>query len=164
MLGINLLFVGFVLLLNGISYLIEVDDNVKGLVNALIGVVVAINAIFEVSQGIFASAAGMWIFALNYFIVAAHIFFGSKNWKILGIYGLFVAIVCMVFIVDSVLAGAWVLVYLWAMWGILWIQGFFSIVCGSKLADKYTPHVLIINGIASCLVPGLLVLLEIMTL
>ena len=164
MLGINLLFAGFALTLNGISYLTKVDDRVKGAANALVGLIIAINAIFQtaaayghVTHGF---AAAMWLFALNYFIIAAHIFFKADNWKVFGLYGLFASIVAFVFAGDTLInSGPWEMIYMWAMWGILWAQGFVSILCGSKTADRLTPHVLILNGIASTFVPGFLILL-----
>ena len=166
MLGINLLFAGFALTLNGVSYITKVDDRVKGAANALVGLIIAINAVFQVASATdhitHGFAAAMWLFALNYFIIAAHIFFKADNWKVFGLYGLFASIVSFVFMGDTLVSGGpWEMVYMWAMWGILWVQGFLSILVGSKAIDKLTPHVLILNGIASTFIPGFLILLGI---
>jgi len=166
MLGINLLFAGFALTLNGVSYLTKVDDKVKGAANALVGLIIAINATFQVSAATdhitHGFAAAMWLFALNYFIIAAHIFFKADNWKVFGLYSLFAAIVSLVFAGDTLVSsGPWEMIYLWGMWGLLWVQSFVSILCGSKAVDKLSPHVLILNGIASTFVPGFLILLGI---
>jgi len=166
LLGVNLVFAGFALTLNGVSYLTAMDEKAKAVVNTLVGVIIAINAIFQTSQAYsyttFGFSAAMWLFALNYFVIAAHIFIKSENWKVFGMYGLFAAVVSFTFAVESVVVGApWVMVYLWGMWGILWLQSFISIMLGSKAIGKLTPHILILNGIASTFVPGFLILMGI---
>jgi len=164
MLGVNLVFAGFALTLNGVSYLTEVDNKAKGMVNLLVGIIIGFNAVLQVVNATdhvgFAIAAAMWLFAANYFVIAAHIYLNSVNWKVFGLYGLFASIVSVIFAVETIVVGApIVLAYLWGMWAILWAQGFFAILVGSKRIDKLTPHVLILNGIASTFIPGILILL-----
>ena len=164
MLGVNLLFAGFALTLNGISYLMAVDNKVKGVANVLVGAIIAINAIFNTARAAdhitFGFSAAMWLFALNYFIIAAHIFLKSENWKIFGLYGLFASLVSFTFAAEAVMTSApGVMVYLWIMWGLLWAQSFFAIMLESKAIAKFTPHILILNGVASTFVPGFLILL-----
>jgi len=164
MLGVNLIFAGFALTLNGVSYLTTMDEKAKAAANILVGLIIGINAVFQTSQAYsyttFGFAAAMWLFALNYLVIAAHIFLKSENWKVFGMYGLFAAVVSFTFAVEAIVVGApWVMVYLWGMWGILWAQSFFSIMLGSKAIGKLTPHILILNGIASTFVPGFLILL-----
>ena len=164
MLGVNLLFAGFALTLNGVSYLTAVDDKAKGIVNILVGLVIGINAVFQTAQATchvtFGFSAAMWLFALNYLIIAAHIFFKSENWKVFGMYGLFASLVSFTFALEAIFTNTpWVMVYLWCMWGILWSQSFFAIMLGNKTIDKLTPHILILNGIASTFIPGFLILL-----
>jgi hypothetical protein len=162
MLGVNLLFAGFALTLNGTSYFMPVDNKVKGTANILVGIVIAVNAVFQTAQATdhitFGFSAAMWLFALNYFIIAAHIFFKSENWKAFGLYGLFASIVSFTFAGQAIITSApRELVYM--MWGVLWAQGCLSILFGVKAIDKITPHTLILNGIASTFVPGLLILM-----
>jgi len=164
MLGVNLVFAGFALSLNGISYLTEVDNRVKGMANVFVGIVIAINAVFQTSMATdhvtYGFSAAMWLFAINYFVIAAHIFFKAENWKVFGFYGLFASIVSLVFAGDTILGGGpWEMIYMWLMWAALWAQGFFAIMLGIKAVDKFTPHILILNGIASTFVPGFLILL-----
>ncbi|MCL2456849.1 MAG: AmiS/UreI family transporter [Defluviitaleaceae bacterium] len=180
MLGINLLFAGFALTLNGLSYLTPVDNKVKAFANILVGIVIAINAIFQVAFATtfveFGFSAAMWMFALNYILIAAHIFFKSDNWKVFGIYSLFAMIVSFTFAGEAIYAVAappmyqgasgvvvlgapWEMVYLWTMWAILWAQSFVSIMFAKT--ENLTPYVLILNGVASTFIPGLLILLGI---
>jgi len=164
MLGVNLLFAGFALTLNGISYLTEVDNKVKGVANILVGAVIAINAVFQTAQAAnytaYGFSAAMWLFALNYFVIAAHILLKSNNWKVFGLYGLFASLVSFTFAAEAIVNGApWVLVYLWGMWGILWTQSFLACLLGIKPVDKLSPYILIINGVGSTFIPGFLILL-----
>ena len=166
MLGVNLLFAGFALTLNGASYLTAIDNKAKAMVNALVGVIIGINAVFQTANAschvTFGFSAAMWLFALNYFIIAAHIFLNSEDWKTFGLYGLFASIVSFTFAIEAIYTNApWVMVYLWGMWGILWAQSFFAIIVKNKLVDKHTPHILILNGISSTFIPGFLILLGI---
>jgi len=164
LLGVNLLFAGFALTLNGISYYMAVDNKVKGMANVLVGLIISINAVFQTSAAAdhvaFGYSAAMWLFALNYFIIAAHIFFGSENWKAFGLYGLFASLVSFTFMGEAIVTGApWEMIYMWGMWGVLWAQSFFASMLGVKAIDKFTPHILIVNGVASTFVPGFLILL-----
>jgi hypothetical protein len=166
MLGVNLLFAGFALTLNGVSYLTSVDNKAKGMANLLVGIVIGVNAIFQTFSATdhvtYGFAAAMWLFALNYFIIGAHTLFESTNWKVFGIYSLFASMVSLVFMIEAiVVSGLVVFIYLWAMWCILWLQSFLAIVLGNKTIDKFTPHVLILNGIGSTFIPGFLMLLGI---
>jgi len=167
MLGINLMFAGFALTLNGVSYFMTLDNKVKALTNILIGFVIGTNAIFQTAQAdshvTFGFAAAMWLFSLNYFIIAAHIFFKSENWKVFGLYALFAAFVSFTFAGDTIVGlkhGAPpVMVFLWLMWAILWTQTFLALLFGIKSVDKFSPHILILNGVVSTFVPGMLILL-----
>jgi hypothetical protein len=166
MLGVNLLFAGFVLTLNGFSYIKPVDERAKGMANAFVGIIIAINAVFQTAQATsftaFGFSAAMWLFSLNYLIIAAHIFLKCENWKVFGLYGLFASIVSFVFAGEAFILNApWELRYMWCMWGVLWAQTFLSILMEIKSVDKFTPHILILNGITSTFIPGFLILLGI---
>jgi len=165
-LGVNLVFAGFALVLNGVSYLMPVDNKVKSVVNLLVGLIIALNAVIQTTLASdhisFGFAAAMWMFALNYFIIAAHIFFNSENWKTFGLFSLFASIVSLTFAGDILFnGGPAVMVYLWVMWACLWLQSFGALLLDNKAIDKLSPYILILNGVASTFVPGLLILLGI---
>jgi len=172
MLGVNLLFAGFALTLNGISYFTAVDNRIKAIANILVGIVIGTNAIIQTSGAAelgffweFGFAAAMWLFSLNYFIIAAHILLKADNWKIFGIFSGFATLVSLIFMGETIwlvlndAEGIAVMIYLWAMWMVLWLQSFLAIFVPS--IDKYSPHTLIANGIASTFIPGALILLGI---
>lgn len=166
LLGVNLVFAGFVLTLNGLSYKIEVDSKTKGAANLLVGIVIAINAILQTvianSYFEFGFAAAIWLFSLNYLMIAFHIFYQSENWQVFGIYSLFAAVFSIIFAINNlVYNGPWELVYMWIMWAILWGQSFVAITLKCHKADKLSGAVLVINGIMSTFIPGVLILLGI---
>lgn len=166
MLGVNLLFAGFALTLNGISYKTAVDDRAKGVANILVGLIIAINAVFQTAQATnhveFGFAAAMWLFAVNYFIITAHIFFKSVNWKVFGVFSMFASLVSFIFAGDTIVSsGPWEMIYMWCMWGVLWAHNFLANLLCIQAVDKFSPHILILNGIASTFIPGFLILLGI---
>ena len=69
MLGVNLLFAGFALTLNGMSCLTRVDNKARAIANILVGIVIGINAVFQTAQAdchiTFGFSAAMWLFALS---------------------------------------------------------------------------------------------------
>ena len=122
MLGINLLFAGFILILNGIGGLRELNPKMHGVANILVGMVVGIDAIFQTSHSKgtidFGHVAVMWIFSLNYILIAAHSFISPPDWLILGVYEIFASLVCAAFAYQSWKQHNGVLLYLWVMWGL----------------------------------------------
>lgn len=158
------MFAGFALSLNGVSYLTKIDDRVKAIANILVGIVIGINAVFQTAAAdsyiTFGFSAAMWLFSLNYLIIAAHILLKAGDYKVFGLYSLFAFIVSAVFAGDTVVNdGPAVMVFLWGMWAVLWLQSFVSIMLGVKAVDKLTPHILILNGVVGTFVPGFLILL-----
>jgi hypothetical protein len=45
------------------------------------------------------------------------------------------------------------------MWALLWAQAFLALVLKLDVIDRFTPHILILNGITSTFVPGILILM-----
>jgi acid-activated urea channel len=145
--------------------LTKIDEKLKLSANLLVGFIVAVDSIIQTiigkNGGSYGQAAAMWVFAMNYFIIAAHTHFKPNDWKVFGLYELFAATFCFV--------SAWkiystehnlILVTLWLLWGLLWGQGFASKLLVRKL-EKLTPYFLIFSGIFSTFIPGLLMMLEI---
>ena len=175
MLAVNIVFAGLVLALNGYALLPKsnVDKRVQGTVNAVVGALIAINATITVFRAghregyEFAHAAGGWLFTINYFIIAAHIFFKSESWKGFGFFSLFATIFSLIFAVDAIVNYFhWIFIYMWFMWALLWFQSFLAMGInykeGCKFAafiGKLSAPILIINGIASTFIPGILMLL-----
>ena len=164
MLGINLLFAGFALSLNGASYFVKIDRKMIGFANLVVGLIIALNSIIGVVQasGIadYSNAAGGFLFAVNYILIfVSHI--KEDNFKMFGFFELFATIVSIIYAVSTALSGVYILTYLWAMWALLWLEGFLDSFCGVKGMNKVSPIILIANGVLSTFVPGVLILLGI---
>jgi hypothetical protein len=156
------MFAGFALTLNGLSYVIKMDEKVRAVANILVGIVIGTNAIFQTTQAAsqveFGFSAIMWMFALNYFIISPDLLFKIDRQSFFGVYSLFATAVSVAFFLDS-LGGYWEMIVLWAMWTILWLQSTLAILFGIKSIDKLSPHILIFNGVVSTFIPGMAILL-----
>ena len=173
MLAINIIFAGFVLTLNGISFFekAKIDQKVKGAANALVGVLIAINAVLQTISATtfyeFGFAAAMWLFAANYLILAFYIFLKAENYGTFGVFSAFATIVSLIFAIEQIITlasayGHWmngIFIFLWGMWALLWLQSFLSTFFNNKFINKLTPYILIANGVLSTFVPGMLMVL-----
>ena len=164
MLGINLLFAGFALSLNGLSYYVKMDRKMIAFANLLVGAIIFINSIIGVFEATsiadYSNSAGGFLFAVNYLLIfISHI--KEDTFKLFGFYELFASIVSAIYVISTAISGIYILTYLWAMWAVLWFEGFLDSFCNVKTMSKISPIILIANGILSTFVPGILILLGI---
>lgn len=163
MLGINLAFAGFVLILNGISYWQELDRKVIGGVNLVVAGIIGVNSIIGVAtaEGIvdYANSAGGFLFAFNYLLIGIERLLGS-NFAVFGWFQLYASLFSLAFGINCIVAGAMIMAYLWLMWFVLWLVGFMATYISHEL-DRICPYVLIANGLLSTGIPGILMLLQI---
>ena len=156
MLGVALLFIGAVLVVNGLSLMGRIEPRDTVALNLLVGLL----ALFTNLPGLvggasphdyFTSAGGL-LFAFTYLYAAATNWFGLKG-QGLGWYSLFVAVSALVY------AGAqtdWRMALLWLLWSSLWLLFFVAMGLGHRL--RLLPHYTIACGIGTCWAPGLLML------
>ena len=165
MLGVVLLYVGIVLINNGIARLTDVDNksasvmNVfTGLLSIVINIITILHGDFETidSIGDFYSAATGLLFGFTYLYVAANSIFNLDG-RLYGWYSLFVAIntVPAAWIEFSV-NGDWRMAVIWILWGILWLTGFIENVLKKEL--KFVPYLAVFEGIVTAWIPGFLIL------
>ena len=168
MLGTILLYVGMVLMSNGLFLLQKIDDKSNVVMNLFTGGLSLILNIIAIGYGachnkdaawFYASATGL-LFAFTYLYVAINSIFDLDN-RLYGWYSLFVAI-------NSVPAGLycfvgyggnWLYGLIWWAWGILWLTGF--IECNMKVnLGKFVGVLGIIEGIVTAWIPGFLMLID----
>ena len=165
MLGVVLLYVGIVLINNGIARITDVDAksasvmNVfTGLLSIVINIITIIHGDFETidSIGDFYSAATGLLFGFTYLYVAANSIFNLDG-RLYGWYSLFVAIntIPAAWIEYSV-NGDWRMAVIWILWGILWLTGFIENVLKKEL--KFVPYLAVFEGIVTAWIPGFLIL------
>jgi acid-activated urea channel len=165
MLGVVLLYVGIVLINNGIARITDVDAksasvmNVfTGLLSIIINIITIVHGDFESidSIGDFYSAATGLLFGFTYLFVAANSIFNLDN-RLYGWYSLFVAINTIPAAYISFAGdGDWKMAVIWILWGILWLTGFIENVLKKEL--KFVPYLAVFEGIVTAWIPGFLIL------
>ena len=165
MLGVVLLYVGIVLINNGIARLTDVDNKSASVMNFFVGalsiiinIITIVHGDFESidSIGDFYSAATGLLFGFTYLYVAANSIFNLDG-RLYGWYSLFVAIntIPAAWIEYSV-NGDWRMAVIWILWGILWLTGFIENVLKKEL--KFVPYLAVFEGIVTAWIPGFLIL------
>ena len=165
MLGVVLLYVGIVLINNGVARLTDVDAksasvmNVfTGLLSIIINIITIVHGDFESidSIGDFYSAATGLLFGFTYLYVAANSIFNLDG-RLYGWYSLFVAINTIPAAwIEFTVNGDWRMAVIWILWGILWLTGFIENVLKKEL--KFVPYLAVFEGIVTAWIPGFLIL------
>ncbi|MDO5520698.1 MAG: AmiS/UreI family transporter [bacterium] len=165
MLSVALLFVGIVLINNGVCNLTKVDRNATAIMNFFNGGLSVYINFVNLAQGNYYAAGTGLLFGFTYlFIAIDSVFkldtrpfawfctFVAINAVVFGTLEGFIGIPSLGIVPDIRWAGIW---YLWAL---LWITGFFEDILGIKLG-KFTPYLQIFDGVVTAWVPGLLMLI-----
>lgn len=168
MLGIILLYVGMVLISNGLYRLYEQDDKSMVVMNYFtggLGLLLNLGSILigvatnQSNEWFYSSATGL-LFAFTYLYTAINSTF-NLNQRLYGWYSLFVAInaipaglLCFNGIGGNVIYGL-----IWWLWGVLWFTGFIENVLGKNLG-KSVGYLSIFEGIITAWIPGMLMLLS----
>ena len=164
MLGVCLLFVGIVLINNGICNLCNVDGKAAAVMNIFTGgLSVFINFVNLVQGNYYAAGTGL-LFGFTYLFVAVNNIFGlssipfawfstfvAVNAVICGTLEGFAGIPALGIQPDIRWAGIW---YLWA---ILWGTSFVEDIMGKKLG-KFVPALQVFEGVVTAWIPGLLMM------
>ena len=165
MLGVVLLYVGIVLINNGIARLTDVDAKSASVMNLFVGglsiianIITIVHGDFHTMDDIgdFYSAATGLLFGFTYLFVAANGIFNLDN-RLYGWYSLFVAINSVPAAwIEYFVNGDWRMAIIWVLWGILWLTGFIESVLKKDL--KFVPYLAIFEGIVTAWIPGFLIL------
>ncbi len=139
--GMGLLFVGAVLIVNGMWLLGKADDRDTAVLNFLTGGLTTLIALWwafgDGSEGTAFNAAGELLFAFTYLWVGRNAFHGQEDQRSLGWYCFFVAVVAVPTAYLTLVAGDLGLAALWGSWAILWAT--FGILLGLERADLTSP-------------------------
>jgi hypothetical protein len=156
MLGVALLFIGAVLMVNGITLTGRIEPKDAAGLNLLVGVLAFLLNMAGIAHATnppdyFASAGGLF-FAFTYLYLAAVQWFGLKGVG-LGWYCLFVAVNAVIY---ALVAHDLRLSAMWFAWASLWFLFFVSL--GLQRHVRYLGAYTIAVGIVTCWVPGMLML------
>ena len=165
MLGVCLLFVGIVLINNGICNFYKVDGKSLAVMNIFTGgLSLFINFVNLVQGNYYAAGTGL-LFCFTYLFVAVNNIF-----KLSGIpfawFSTFVAINAVVFGTLEGFTGSTALgiqpdirwAAIWYLWEILWGTSFVEDIMGKKLG-KFVPALQVFEGIVTAWIPGVLMLI-----
>ncbi|AZG11050.1 AmiS/UreI transporter [Pigmentiphaga sp. H8] len=157
MLGLALFFIGAVLIVNGVGLTGRIDGRDSAPFNLLVGLLALfINGLGlyrAVSTADLFAVAGGLLFAFTYLYLAV-VQWRSLKGVGLGWYCLFVAISALAF---APVAGDGRLIAMWLLWASLWFFFFLALGLGKPL--RFLGAYTILIGVATCWVPGLLMLM-----
>ena len=165
MLGVCLLFVGIVLINNGVCTLWDISGKAAAVMNIFVGgLSVVINIISLVQGNYYAAGTGL-LFGFTYLYVALiHIW--ELDTRPFAIFSGFVAVNAVVFGAIEGLAGSsflglsadWRWMVIWWLWAILWGSAFVTDILDRDLG-RFVPILQIVEGVITAWVPGVLLLL-----
>lgn len=168
MLGLILLYVGIVLINNGICRICNVDAKSLSIMNIFVGLLSVIANIVVIVYGevtavdfkgdggpdFYAAATGL-LFGFTYLFVACNNLF-KLDLRPFGWYSLFVAINSIPAAYLAYNGGgnteATCMAIIWLAWGVLWLTGF--IECVLKIELKFVPYLAILEGIFTAWIPA----------
>ena len=167
MLGVCLLFVGIVLINNGVCTLANVSKKAAAVMNILTGGLSLFINFLNLVQGNYYAAGTGLLFCFTYLFVAAMNIFDLEALPFAW-FSTFVAVNAVIFGVVEGVTGSvalsitpdWRWAAIWWLWAILWGSSFVTDILGKNLG-KFVPYLQIFEGIVTAWIPGVMLLLNI---
>jgi len=161
-LGISLLFVGIVLVMNGVNHLLAIDSKSIATMNLITAsVLLTLNLVsLTQAEGIYdyQNVASGLLFGFTYvFIAVNHLL--KLDLRPFGWFSLFVTIYAVVMAINSYTFDVR-MTLLWGAWAILWLDGFVELGLGVNLGKKTFPYLSITVGIFAAFIPAMFMLLN----
>ena len=166
MLGVCLLFVGIVLINNGMCTLYHVDGRSAAVMNIFTGgLSLFINFVNLVQGNYYAAGTGL-LFCFTYLFVAVNKFLNANPIPFAW-FSTFVAVNAVIFGTIEGFIGSAALditpdlrwAGIWYLWAILWGTSFVEDICGKKLG-KFVPCLQVFEGVVTAWIPGVMMLLQ----
>ncbi|MDR3121553.1 MAG: AmiS/UreI family transporter [Clostridiales bacterium] len=156
MLGLCLIYVGIVLINNGVCRLSGVDGRATAVMNLFTAFVsLTVNVISIVRGDYYAAATGL-LFGFTYLFSALNNIY-KLDLRPYGWFSLFVAVNTIPCALIDLAGGDWKMAVIWILWGVLWFTGFVECVLKKGLG-KFVPYLAICEGIVTAWIPGFLML------
>jgi len=161
MLGVVLLFVGVILIVNGLTLAGRIAAKEAAVLNLLVGSLSAFAAVLGAIQAStpadFLAVGSGLLFAFTYLYVAAVHWF-QLDGRGLGWYCLFVAITALPVGWAAYAIGDLRMAVIWLIWSSLWLLFFVDLCTGVRVKRFLAPYTVVV-GIVTCWIPGTLMLL-----
>jgi hypothetical protein len=120
-LGVPLLFIGFLLIINAMWLQEKVESKDVGVFNLIVGVLAFVAALYYgFAQENYPLAAGGMLFAVTYLWIGVNVFMGATDQRALGTYCLLVAITTIPYAIKAFSGGDAGWAFEWVTYGILW--------------------------------------------
>lgn len=165
MLGVCLLFVGIVLINNGLCSWFGLSGRSTAVMNIFVGGLSLIINVISLVQGHYYAAGTGLLFGFTYLFVAF-----SSLWDIdpkpFAWFSSFVAINALIFgtfegflgIPALSIEADWRWAGIWYLWAILWGTAFVEDIMGYKLG-KFVPALQVFEGVITAWIPGVLLMM-----
>lgn len=165
MLGVCLLFVGIVLINNGMCTLYKVDGKSAAIMNILVGGLSLFINFVNLTQGNYYAAGTGLLFCFTYLFVAFSNLLDLSPIPF-ACFSTFVAINAVIFGTLEGVTGCaalgldadWRWAVIWYLWAILWGTAFVEDILGKKLG-KFVPYLQVFEGVVTAWIPGVLLLI-----
>lgn len=166
MLGVCLLFLGIVLINNGMCALYHVDGRSAAVMNIFTGGLSLFINFVNLMQGNYYAAGTGLLFCFTYLFVAVNKFLNASPIPFAW-FSTFVAVNAVIFGTIEGFTGSAALgitpdlrwAGIWCLWAILWGTSFVEDICGKKLG-KFVPCLQVFEGIVTAWIPGVMMLLQ----
>lgn len=120
-LGVPMMFIGFVLIVNAWWLQGKVETKDVGVFNVLVGLIAFLASLYYgVAQENFPLCAGGLLFAFTYLWIGVNALRGAEDQRALGYYCLLVAITTVPYMIKAFQGGDLGWAFSWATYGILW--------------------------------------------
>lgn len=157
MLGVSLLYVGAVLMCNGLGRLTGIDGKSVAVIDFFVGFLSVFINLVSIIQGDYYSAATGLLFGFTYLFIALNAVFDLDG-RVLGWFSLFVAVTAVPCAVLCLTRDSDPIFFvIWLLWALLWFAIFLESVLHKNLR-KFVPGLLVFEGIVTGWIPGFLLL------
>jgi uncharacterized membrane protein len=162
MVGLVLLYVGAVLLINGVGGMGKIDLRSMAVMNFMVGGLALVASLLQLARAEtpadFFAVATFFLFTFTYLYVAISMWF-ELDMRGFGWFCLFVAITTIPCSLVTFERGDPRFGTLWLIWGALWYMFYLANVPGKDFG-KLLPIATISVGVLTCWIPGLMILTE----
>ncbi|MFT4564932.1 MAG: hypothetical protein ACI9BW_004702 [Gammaproteobacteria bacterium] len=162
MIGVMLLFVGCLLLINGLGGLDKVEAKSMAVLNFMIGGLGLVASLLQLtradSPADFFAAASLLLFTFTYLYVAICIWL-DLDMRGFGWFCFFVAFTTIPYSLMSFQNNDPRFGVFWIIWGAMWFMFYLANVRKTDFG-KFLPYTVITVGVFTCWIPGLLILTE----
>ena len=162
MVGLVLLFVGSVLLVNGMGGLGRVETRSMAVLNFMVGGLALIATLLLFvragSNADYLTVAQFFLFTFTYLFAATCLWL-NLDMRAFGWFCFFVAVTTVPCALVTFMAGDVRFGSFWLIWGVLWFMSYLANAHGTNFG-RALPFTTIGVGVLTCWIPGLLILTD----